>query len=150
MSNNKSKSPLLRRVTLTVAAGCIVCMAISTARSIAKILREPVPPPPVMAPPDTPAQDLVRNQAGMQTPGAAAPAPLFPEATAAPPQQRKPSKKNTTPDFEQIIQAEQERKQSYQILREQAQANPGQLGALTEDAIRKLEKDGETGDSGYP
>jgi hypothetical protein len=141
MSNNNSKPKLLWWIIITVAAGCIVFMVISTVRSITKVLREPASPPPVMALTDTPDHDHAHNHAEIKTPGVAVPAPQ---------QQRKPHKNNITTNFEQSIRAEQERKQSYQILREQAQANPGQLGTLTEEEIRKLEKDGETGDSGYP
>jgi len=124
-------------ILITVTAGCIVFMVMFTVRSIANILREPAS---IVAPAATPME--IQSEPARQ--------PSLQVVTAAPQQQRKPHKNNITPDFEQSIRAEQERKQSYQILREQAQANPGQLGTLTETEIRKLEKEGVTGDSGYP
>lgn len=156
MSNNNPKPTLFWWIMITVSAAFLVIMVALTVRSIAKVLREPVPPPPVVALTDTPDHDQAHDHAHaeIKTPSVAVLAPLFPEAAAAPqpqPQsQQKPHKNNITTNFEQSIRAEQERKQSYQILREQAQAHPGQLGTLTEEEIQKLEKEGETGDRGYP
>lgn len=136
MNNKESKTTLFWWISMTVAVGFLVFMVAFMVRSIANILREPAPPPlTVVAPTETPSQ----------------PEPPFPEAAAAPqPQKQQPHKNNITINFEQNIRAEQERKQSYQFLREQAKAHPGQLGTLTEKEIQKLEKEEVTGDSGYP
>ena len=75
------------------------------------------------------------------------PAPTSPEAAVVP---RLPKSHDIMPSFEQRVQAEQDRKRSYELLREQAKANPDQLGTLSENEIQKLEKEGVTGDSGYP
>ena len=137
MSNPNSKPTLGWWIMITVSAGCLVLLVASTVRSIANILREPVLSPLIVAAPAT---------TPMVTPPE--PATPLPVAAAAPPPPKLHN--NITPDFEQSVRAEQERKQSYQILREQAKAHPGQFGTLTEKEIQKLEKEGITGDSGYP
>lgn len=136
MSSNNSKPTLFWWISLTVAAFFLVFMAVFTVRSIANIFRAPAPPPSAVV---APVEALPE------------PAPAYQEE-AAPPQtqKQKAQSENIADSFEQSIRAEQERKQSYQILREQSQAHPGQLGTLTEAEIQKLEKEGETGDSGYP
>lgn len=151
MNNENSKPTLFWWIAMTVAVGFLVFMVAFMVRSIAKVLREPVSPPPVMALTDTPDHDHAHNPTEIEMTSVAVPAPLFPEAAAAPqPQKQKPYKNNITTNFEQSIRAEQDRKHSYQLLREQAKAHPGQLGTLTEKEIQKLEKEGVTGDSGYP
>ncbi|MCX6993167.1 MAG: hypothetical protein NT011_08510 [Kiritimatiellaeota bacterium] len=136
MSNEESKPNLFWWITIAMAAGCLVLMLAFTARSISNALRKPVlSPPPVVAPAITPLE--VHSE----------PAPTSPEAAAVP---RLPKSHNIMPNFEQRVQAEQDRKRSYELLREQAKVHPGQLGTLTEKEIRKLEKEGETGDSGFP
>ena len=136
MSNKESKPNLFWWITMAMSAGCLVLILAFTARSISNALREPVLSPlPMVASAITPMETHSES------------APTSPEAAVVP---RLPKSHDITPDFEQIIRAEQERKQSYRLLREQAKAHPGQLGTLTEKEIQKLEKEGVTGDSGFP
>lgn len=136
MSNEESKPNLFWWITMAISAGCLVFMLTFTARSISSALREPVlSPSPIVAPAIMPMEAYFK------------PAPTSPEAAVVP---RRPKLHDIMPDFEQSVRAEQERKQSYQFLREQAKAHPGQLGTLTEKEIQKLEKERETGDNGFP
>lgn len=151
MNNTRQPTKLLWWILMIAGAGCLVFMAGATVRSIANILRAPAIPPPILAAADTPDQEAEHKHAEIKPLNAAVSGPLIPQAAAAPaPKARKPPKNNITANFEQMLRIEQEKKQVYQSLREQARANPGQPGTLTEEDIRKLEKEGETGDRGFP
>ena len=131
--NNQKSTPLpMGWIMMTVAAGLLVLMAALTTRSMVNALHKAdTSIIPTVIPEATPVES-------------ATPVPNM-SATSQPPKSRA-----THFDFEQIRRDEQEQKRSYQLLREQAKAHPGELGTLTEEEISKMEKEGITGDNTYP
>lgn len=151
MSNAHPKPSLLWWIMITAAGGGVVFILIVTVRSIANVLREPSLPPPVIASADFPEDEPASQAAAAQPPAIIVSAPRSPQPAAAPPQPAaQPRRSDPSTDFKQMIRNEQEKQQIYQALREQARANPGQLGTLSEAEIQKLEQAGETGDRGFP